>query len=195
MARQKKSLTLQENLHAHARRCDQPGCAQGGEYRAPQSRDSDAHYWFCLDHVRQYNAAWDFFSGMSADEIERYVRANATGQRPTWRIGTKASFDLPDFFVLDDLGLLGELKAAAQARRKKANGNGGGGAKSNADPRWRAAFMTLQLESDASLPQIKARFKQLVKRYHPDANGGDKRAEERLKTIIAAYSYLLGAAD
>jgi hypothetical protein len=192
MARTKKDLSLIEQARRCGRQCDRPDCAELGLHRAPRSRDSDASFWFCLEHVREYNASWDFFAGMSADQIERYVRANAVGQRPTWRIGTKPSLDFPDFVVCDDLGLLSELRSAAQAREDRARR-----AKSNgkpADPRLGPAFAALQLEPGVTLPQIKARFKELVKRYHPDANGGDKRAEERLKSIISAYAYLVAAA-
>jgi hypothetical protein len=191
MARTKKDLSLIEQARLHGRRCDQPDCAEPGLHRAPRSRDSDAPYWFCLEHVRAYNASWNFFAGMTPDQIELYVRANAVGQRPTWRIGTRPSLDFPDFVMSDDLGLLGELKSAAQAREDRARR-----AKSNgkpADPRLGPALAALQLEPGVTLPQIKARFKELVKRYHPDANGGDKRAEERLKSIISAYSYLVAA--
>jgi hypothetical protein len=167
------------------RACDHPGCAQEGEYRAPRSREpSQGLYWFCLPHVREYNAAWNFFAGMKPDEIERYIRENVTGHRPTWRLGTKPSQTFPHFWVKDDLGLLGELGIAQSLS----------GAKSGArprDPRELKALATLDLEPEVNLQQIKTRFKQLVKRYHPDANGGERRAEERLKAIIEAYSFLL----
>src|SRR4029077_20841922 len=70
------------------RPCDHPGCAGPGEYRAPRARNpGSGSYWFCIDHVRLYNAAWNFFAGMSQAEIEAYQHDNAFGHRPTWRLG------------------------------------------------------------------------------------------------------------
>ena len=71
-----------------ARSCDHPGCSEGGLFRAPRTPDVlDSYYWFCLDHIRSYNKAWNFFAGMSQEEIENYQHADLTGHRPTWRFG------------------------------------------------------------------------------------------------------------
>lgn len=167
------------------RLCEHPGCEARGEFRAPRSREpDDGHYVFCLDHVRAYNAAWDFFAGMNQDEIERYQRNNATWHRPTWRFGMRPG-PLNGPWVRDDLGLLAELglqftlggTESAPARPQ--------------DPKQQRALATLDLEPTVTLQEIKTRYKELAKRYHPDANGGDKVAEERLKEVNQAYSYLL----
>lgn len=171
---------------AFGRRCDHPGCEGGGDYRAPRTREPhDGHFWFCLAHVRDYNAAWDFFAGMDAEEVDRYQRANAFGQRPTWRMGDAKDVLHPSW-VRDDMGLLGELgfKFGRQAPPPPP-----------IDPRQRDALAMLDLPPEASLQDIRGRYKELVKRYHPDANGGDKAAEERLKSINLAYSYLLHSAN
>src|SRR5262249_29646421 len=74
------------------RGCDHPGCAGDGLYRAPRSRaELSAYYWFCLDHVREYNAAWNYYAGMSELEIEREIRNDTTWQRPTWPLGSRIS--------------------------------------------------------------------------------------------------------
>jgi DnaJ-domain-containing protein 1 len=61
-------------------------------------------------------------------------------------------------------------------------------------PRYNAlaikALLTLELGGDATPAKIKSRYKELVKRHHPDANGGDRSSEERLREIIQAYNFL-----
>lgn len=171
---------------AYGRRCDHPGCEGGGDYRAPRTREPrDGNFWFCLDHVRDYNAAWDFFAGMAPEEVESYQRGNAFGQRPTWRMGDARDVLRPSW-VRDDMGLLGELgfKFRPQAPPPPP-----------IDPRQRDALAMMDLPPEASLQDIRGRYKELVKRYHPDANGGDKKAEERLKSINLAYAYLLSCAN
>ena len=75
------------------RPCDHPGCIHLGAYRAPRSRSSLRQYfYFCLDHVREYNAAWDYFRGMTATEIERMRRADVVGDRPSWPLGAPSEF-------------------------------------------------------------------------------------------------------
>ena len=78
-----------------------PGCPLEGEYRAPKSRSQLRDYfWFCLDHVRAYNAAWDFYKGMSPGQIEAHLRDDTAWQRPTWplgRLGGRAAPDEEDF--------------------------------------------------------------------------------------------------
>jgi hypothetical protein len=172
------------------RRCDHPGCAEEARFPAPKSRErQDGRWQFCLDHVRQYNAGWDFFRGMSDADIERYQRLDPLGHRPTWKLGTKPQADEPQVWVKDDLGILAEvgIKLGAERRRTRAE--------LQLEPRERDALLALGFDlTKLTLPlrkaDIKAQYKRMVKRYHPDANGGDKAAEERLKTITQAYAFL-----
>ena len=108
---------------AGVRLCDHPGCAGAGNYRAPRSRDRlDMFYWFCLDHVRDYNARWNYYAGMSADEIEAEIRNDAVWQRPTWPLGSRIGmrFDTRwrDYgvFGLDDEDAPGEQRDGARKR-------------------------------------------------------------------------------
>jgi hypothetical protein len=172
------------------RRCDHPSCTAEGRFPAPKSRESrDGRWVFCLDHVRQYNAGWDFFRGMSDAEIEKYQREDALGHRPTWRIGTKPQVEDPQVWVKDDLGILADVGLRmGEARPKSA-------AELRLPPREREALATLGFDlAGLDLPLgkgvLKKQYKTMVKRYHPDANGGDKDAEERLKSITQAYAYL-----
>lgn len=172
------------------RRCDHPGCAEEGLYPAPKSREPrDGRWHFCMTHVRQYNAGWDFFRGMSAADIERYQREDALGHRPTWRIGTKPQREEPQVWVKDDLGILADVGIVLGAGRRKSP------AELQLQPREREALVTLGFDvAKVVLPlrkaDIKAQYKAMVKRYHPDTNGGDRAAEERLKSINQAYAFL-----
>ena len=169
------------------RGCDHPGCCEIGEHRAPKARDRlNEYWWFCLDHVREYNKAWDFYAGMSDKEIEAHLRHDTTWQRPTWPMGSwKAREEalraraFAGGFAFG-AGWTGEeeAEARAEARRKR--------------PRTpeEEALAELDLEPPADFPTIKARYRELAKRHHPDANGGDKAAEERLKRINQAYNTL-----
>lgn len=168
---------------AVTRVCEYPDCQVEGIYRAPRDRDGQAHYWFCLDHVRAYNKAWNFFEGMSEDEILAYQREDVTGHRPTWRFGISS----------EELGANAQTDAFGLFR--DAWSREGGGKKSRRqelrDPELNRALDIMNLEHPIDRGTIKTRYKELVKRHHPDANGGDKKAEERLKLINEAYSYLM----
>ncbi|HEY6577969.1 MAG TPA: J domain-containing protein [Rhizomicrobium sp.] len=175
--------------HVHAPRpCGNPGCGGEGSYRVPISRHRlDEHLWFCLDHARRHNEKWDYFSGMSEAQIEAFRVDAVTGHRPTWPLGKRVAeshrdraFRTPtDFHDLFGEGP-GDHPSAAEHHRA---------ARPLTGPQARA-FDILNLESGATLHQIKARYKELVKRFHPDANGGDRGAEERLKRVIQAYGVL-----
>lgn len=183
------SFDFREAPRTQLRACDHPGCLQAGEHRAPKGRDRlNDYYWFCLDHVREYNKSWDYYAGMSQTEIERQVRQDTTWQRPTWPMGDWRTRE-------------------RQTRDRVFNGGFAFGAEWSGDetdtrrppPRARArtpeeeALATLDLPPDADFAAIKIRYRQLAKQHHPDANGGAKEAEERLKSINQAYNILKAA--
>jgi curved DNA-binding protein CbpA len=167
--------------------CDHPDCAAGGEYRAPRSRlELDHYYWFCLDHVREYNAAWNYYAGMSEREIEHEIRRDTVWQRPSWRLGERHG---PAFTgqVRDPFGFHSETAGA----NGKSNGHRGpAGAPSRAASAREQALAVFDIEAPFTAPRLKARYKVLVKLHHPDAHGGDKAAEEKLKIINQAYATL-----
>ena len=168
---------------APGRVCDMPSCPEPGEYRAPKSRDTLTDYhWFCLEHVRAYNANWDFYKGMTPGQIEQQTRYDTAWQRPTWPLGTngKRSFDETD--LRDPLELLqtGKIRRAQKAYQTMQE--------ASMPKELREPVQTLGLEWPVSMDVLKARYKELAKRHHPDANGGDRAAEERLKTINLAYA-------
>ncbi len=172
--------------------CQWQGCKQCGGYRAPKGRLREGEYYnFCLDHVREYNKAYNYFSGMPDDEVDAYRRASATGHRPTWAMGTGGAMPhgaprgresaeaMRDVFGLFD-GLGPQFEPAPKQRRPLHNLE-------------RKSFAVLNLEGSEDGAEIKARFKALVKRLHPDANGGDRGSEDKLREIIQAYNHLKAA--
>jgi hypothetical protein len=155
-----------------------PGCGAPGEYRAPKSRSDLSHYWwFCLEHVRAYNAAWDFYKGMSADQIEQQTRADTGWQRPTWPLGRLGAATWEDELLHDPLNLLERRRTKAERVSDQ-----------QMPSELREPMATLGLAWPTTLDAVKTRYKELAKRHHPDANGGDREAEERLKTINLAYA-------
>jgi hypothetical protein len=167
---------------ASARPCDHPGCAGSGDYRAPRSRDAlNVFFWFCLHHVRAYNAAWNYYAGMSAREIEAEIRHDTVWQRPTWPLGARVGVHYARF---RDFGLF-DLDEEPTGQRQQSG-------RQNKRPlsQQEQALLIFELEPPFTLGGLKTRYKQLVKLHHPDAHGGDKAAEERLKIINQAYSTL-----
>jgi hypothetical protein len=166
----------------HLRGCDHPGCREYGDYRAPKSRDAlSEYYWFCLDHVRAYNASWDYYAGLGADEIENMLRNDVTWQRPTWPLGQRMSgtsrFDASK--VRDGFGVFDENFESAKPAAPAASS-----AEMN-------ALKEMSLAYPLTVEALRARYKELCKLHHPDANGGDKQAEERFKRVGQAYKTLM----
>ena len=172
--------------------CDHAECRLAGSAKAPKSRDIlNEHYWFCQGHAAEYNRNWNFFAGMSEGEIRARQAQSATGDRPTWdfkagRYSREAAAKSQGF-------------ATGQGYRDPFNifGTGNGGARppnGREGPRLgkmeRNALADLDLDEAADGPTIRARYTELVKRCHPDANGGDRSAENKLQRVIRAYKAL-----
>lgn len=181
-----RSLSLDpDSATAPTRACDQPGCTEAGEFRAPRSPNRLNDYlWFCLAHVRAYNQAWDYYKGMGPTEIEAHLREDAGWQRPTWPLGRLGGHRLDPEALRDPLGVLKDTPLHEGRRRE------GPASAPSAPPELRAALDVLGLTWPLGQAELRARYKELAKRYHPDANGGDRAAEERLKDINRAYSLL-----
>jgi hypothetical protein len=166
--------------------CDWKGCGNTATHRAPKGRLRENEYWrFCLAHVREYNHSYNYFAGMSDDAVSKYQKDAVTGHRPTWKMGTGKQKIRPDLGALgpgdDPFGLFGagmrtEQKKQTEKRQIR-----------NAE---RKALDRLGLDVGATPQQVKVRFKDLVKQFHPDANGGDRSTEDRLVEVIQAYNYL-----
>lgn len=165
--------------------CEHPDCTEPGLYRAPKSRQTLTDYfWFCLEHVRDYNRAWNYYAGMDEGEVEAHIRNDTVWQRPTWPLGSWHSFRQRQresaARFRDPFGFFRDEKQPSE-----------GSPESRRLPlAERQALSVLELSPPVTRADIKLRYKGLVKQLHPDANGGDKEAEERLKLINQAYSTL-----
>jgi hypothetical protein len=184
--------------------CEWPGCAAVGAHRAPKGRHAEGQYFrFCTDHVRAYNKSYNYFDGMADKDIGEWIKASSTGHRPTWKLGENSWAE------------------ARRARERKGSKDGNrrgfrhdsdindphrmfnehaesGHGRSQPDIRpvrnaEAKALDTLGLEPGASPEEIKAQYKTLVKRFHPDANGGSRATEDRFREIVQAYDYLRSA--
>ncbi len=171
-------------------RCQWNGCNRTATHRAPKGRSHEGQYLrFCVDHVREYNRGYNYFDGMRDDDVARYQKDNVTGHLPTWKLGVRgagsqgaAAQSSAQQEEADPFELFGASPKPRPRARKHTIGNAA-----------RKAFDILGLDAGATSGEIKAKYKVLVKRHHPDANGGTRDAEDRLVEIIKAYRYLRGA--
>ncbi len=179
--------------------CEHPGCAAAGAFRAPKGRGQEGRYFrFCLNHVRAYNSSYNYFAGMTDAAVAAYQKDAVIGHRPTWAMGVNAAGRGPepgraeapprDWGYVDPLGVLNGENFHARPRREPP---------APKKPRHtgpvRRALDVLALDEGADGAAIKAQYKALVKRFHPDANGGDRSFEERLRDIIKAHDVLKAA--
>jgi hypothetical protein len=176
--------------------CQWKGCGRPAPHRAPKGRGRDGEYFaFCVDHVREYNASYNYFNGMSDDEVSDFQKDALTGHRPTWKVGANSwghgtregkvsggQAGTTGFQSNDPHGLFADR--ARKAREEPVS------QRRTLKPIERKSLDALHLPDTASKDEIKSRFKELVKRHHPDANGGDTRSADTLREIIQAYNYL-----
>ena len=189
----KRSAAAAAPKRPQVRMCEFPGCDQPGTHKAPKSKENlREHRWLCMPHVRWVNENWNFFDGMTDAEVQQFQRDAQLGRRPTWKLkdrqstswqarGEKATFA----GKTDDTYKIFEDGQAARVRSESS------GKRTRVVPKLQMDALTvLDLTAEASLNDVKARYKELVKRYHPDVNGGDRSAEERLALVIRAYGVL-----
>jgi len=173
------------------RACDHPGCRRAAEARAPKSREMlNEHYWFCQPHAADYNRNWDFFAGMSEGQVRKTQQDEMfTGGRPTWEMKAgRFSREAASFTAKFGRG---------EGYRDPFNLFGRGGPRPAPEPEApklgkieRNALAELDLEAGVEAAAIRARYTELLRRLHPDANGGDRAGEQRLQKVIRAYQSL-----
>lgn len=167
----------------HVKECDMPECKSDGEHKAPKHRGLDEYFIFCTDHIREYNKAWDFFSGMSEKDIEDHIINSSHGHRPTWRYNT------------DNINEEALFRAAQKTYfyDDKANSNQEPPRQdsffNNSGPEFEALAI-MGLEPPVTFDEVKSRYKVLAKKHHPDLNKNDKSSEELLKKVNMAYTIL-----
>ncbi|MBD8891632.1 DnaJ domain-containing protein [Roseibium litorale] len=171
---------VQEDLYPS---CEHPGCQRPAPHKAPKGRDREGQYFhFCIDHVREYNKSYNYFAGMPDDDVHAYQRDSLTGHRPTWKMGVnRQAADGPDGFdPRENMRANASRRADATQRSRQRK----------LLALEKRSLDVLNLGETARGAEIKARYKELVKLNHPDANGGDRSCEDRLREIIQAYNVL-----
>lgn len=172
-----------------ADRCAYPGCVAPGEFRAPPSGEGRAGdrppewRWFCLDHVRVFNSGYNFFTGMSPDEIDAAQRPYAGWERETRAFAHNGADRPPRWADFADPidAISARFRAAAPQQRDDGKPLSGEN---------RRDLDTLSLDPNADRHGLRKRYTELVRRYHPDHNGGDRGHEAALQKVIAAYQRL-----
>jgi len=180
-------------VQGSARVCDWPGCDQPGEFRAPGHRPSGFDgpgdfRWFCLDHVRAFNAGYDYFEGMSSEEIWAAQspihgwETEARAFRPT--AGVDSAPRWADFS--DPLDAISR-RARARAEKSRPAAWADGRIVTGDE---RRALEVMGLGTDADRRALRVRYSDLLHRYHPDRNGGDRSHEDKLQAVVEAYQFL-----
>ncbi|WP_342634622.1 DnaJ domain-containing protein [Rhodomicrobium lacus] len=180
---------------AAPRTCQWRGCTKPGPHKAPKGRDAEGeYYYFCRDHVVEYNKTYDYFAGMKDEDVADFQKSAATGHRPTWSMGVHGH-DAPELHAARDAAaaaaasdpfeLLKRVRGREQARSAEALKQRRAVSKGALKH-----LQALNLDETASPDDIKIQFKALVKLHHPDHNGGDRSSEDRFREVLAAYNYL-----
>ena len=180
---QKNNLSWEKTNY---KKCDSPKCNAKGEYRAPKSRVMlNQYFYFCLDHIKEYNKSWDFYRGMSVEQIENSMRSDTFWDRPSWPLKNsfKNVFDEFNEYVEDFVKNDEDRINDTYFKNKLIN--------ENLTIEEAKALKELDLKMPISLEKIKKNYKKLVKIFHPDVNGNNKDAEERFKQINESYKMLL----
>ena len=162
--------------------CDWKNCSKIGSYKAPMEKDNSKVYrWLCLDHIKEFNKSWDYFNGMTENQIFEFIKSDMTWHKPTQSFGSPDNFFKilwKDVLSKDKNFIRNKLNMEDNVKLKNFN---------NKDI---AAFKILELEIGVIWPKIQNKFKTLVKKFHPDMNAGNKKFENKLKIITLAYTQL-----
>lgn len=183
-------------VEANGRQCAHPGCVRPGEFRAPPPEGAHhgfdgpgAYRWLCLDHVRAFNAGYDYFAGMTSEEIFEAQRPHAGWERETRAFAATGAADRPPRWAdySDPIDAIGaRFRSRMADRAERADGK-------PLSPKDRSALKLLGLDKDADAAALRKRYSELVRECHPDRNGGDRSQEERLRRVIEAYQHLKAA--
>lgn len=175
-------------VQGQARTCDHPGCVENGEFRAPARQGARPNsngpgdwQWLCLDHVREFNTGYNYFQGMSPDEIEAAQRPYAGWERETRAFSAAPHLGPRWQDFGDPLDAIGAHFGKDRVPRED------GKMLSESD---RKLLKVMGLEKDADRRALRQRYADLVRRYHPDRNGGDRSHEKALQEVIDAYTQL-----
>jgi len=170
--------------------CQWQGCSKPGTHKAPLGRDREGQYInLCIDHVREYNKSYNYFSGLGDDAIAKFQKDALTGHRPTWTMGVNKNGDKSPLSDGDPRSQIAD-RIISRSMRRTGQISGKGGPVRKLKALEKKAFDDLSMPHSSSADELKARYKALVKRHHPDSNGGDRTTERRLQEIIKSYKIL-----
>ena len=161
--------------------CEWENCKESGKFKAPLEKDnSKDHKWLCEEHIKLFNKNWNYFEGMSQNEIENFLKSDITWHRPTQKFGSPDNFFniLWNNVLSDKFNIFNGEKNFNSLNNKQLS------------EKDRDAFRIMGLEFDVDWLIIQKKFKTLVKKFHPDRNLGNKQFEDELKKITMAYSHL-----
>jgi hypothetical protein len=161
--------------------CEWENCNDKGSFKAPRDKDDSKRFmWLCENHIKTFNKSWNYFEGMSQEQIETFLKSDATWHRPTQKFGSLNNF----FNILWNNALNDKFKLFNNNDKSKLN------IISRLSEKDKEAFKTMDLKVDDDWGAIQKKFKALVKKFHPDKNSGNKQYEDHLKKITLAYSHL-----
>ncbi len=177
--------TVTGAVETSQRQCDHPGCAEAGQFRAPKARDVlDDFFWFCRDHVREYNLKWNFFDGTSEAELNAQMTRDRVWDRPT-----KPMTD-PEAKAWARLGIEDPHQVLGQNATRNPGKTPEGIATRKLPPTERRAIEVLEVRDSATKAEIRASYKALIKVLHPDMNGGDRSQEDQLQLVVWAWDQI-----
>ena len=161
--------------------CDWNKCDKEGKYKAPVEKDNSKKFrLLCLDHVKEFNKNWNYFSGMSDDQIYNFIKSDLTWHKPTQSFSSSDNF----FKVLWNNALKDEVK------NFDLDPNFDNMRQFRFDNHDIKAFSIIGINVGVKWDKVQEKFKKLVKKFHPDMNSGNKKFEEKLKVITLAYTQL-----
>ena len=180
----RKNLSWEKNIQ---KICDEINCNEIGNYKAPKSRIKlNEYYFFCLKHIKEYNKSWDFYKGLSVDQIEFSMRKDSVWDRPSWPFKGNPTkiIDQVNEFIGNDSDINQKKYNYDQFYRNKL-------IKDSLSNEENKALNVLELKLPLNLTKIKKKYKKLVKIFHPDVNDNNKEAEDKFKKINESYKILL----
>jgi DnaJ domain len=175
--------------------CTYPGCNEAGDFRAPLrhgrvpgSNGPGDYQLLCLGHVREFNAGYDWFAGMSADQIAAAQSPTYTWPNETRAFSPTANVDAPpkwsDFHdPLDAINARFNAKMQNAASKSSYQGK-------ILNPEERKALKTLGADENADRKEIRRAYSEKLRLYHPDRNGGDRSLEKKLQAVVDAWHTL-----
>ena len=160
--------------------CEWENCKETGKFKAPIDKDNSKKFrWLCEVHIKLFNKNWNYFEGMSQNQIEDFLKSDLTWHRPTQKFGSTDNF----FNILWNNALSDKYKFFNEKSSLHIN-------QAKLSEKDKDAFKLMDLDFNSDWPAVQKKFKTLVKKFHPDKHAGNKKYEDKLKKITLAYSHL-----